>query len=84
LDVIAAQRVRRRERLLNRRDEGRTRKIISQSPAIHVPFAGSRPYVNSAHRFLAAADRMNVLRVRHDYFSSLLKVSGVGCCAMCG
>src|SRR6185503_6738213 len=77
--VVPAERVSRRERLLNGADQRRPWEVVSQRPTVHVPFARTRAKIDPAHRFLTAADRMNVLRVRHDYFSSLLKVSGVGC-----
>src|SRR5687768_6820204 len=65
LDVVPTQRIRRREWLLNRAHERRAREVIAQRPAIHIPLARANLQIHAAHRFLAAANRVDVLRVRH-------------------
>src|SRR5437773_2609964 len=74
-NVIAAKRIGRCERLLDGRHERWAREVISQRASVDVPLARAGPKIDTAHRFLAAANRVNVLRVGH-YFSSLSKVSG--------
>ena len=66
------------------RRDGSLFQDVRQRATVHVPLAGAGLQIHSAHRLFAAADRMYVLRIRHGYFSSLAKVSGVGCCAACG
>src|SRR5579872_6066190 len=41
LHVEAAERVSRRERLLNRRDERRTREVVAERAPVDVPLAGA-------------------------------------------
>src|SRR5262245_36999641 len=82
--VEAAERVGRDERLLNCRHQRGAREVITQRPSVDVPLARTGLDEDTAHRFLAAADGMNALRVGHCYFSLLVKVNGFGCCATCG
>src|SRR5829696_259556 len=55
-DVELAQRVGGGERLLNRRDERRTREVVAERAPVDVPLAGAGPQVDAADGFLAAAD----------------------------
>src|SRR5262249_54493955 len=82
LHVEAAERVGRHERLLNCRHDRWPREIVAPRAPVDVPLAGPRLDEHAAHRFLAAADRMN--GVGHGYFSPLVKVNCFGCCATCG
>src|ERR1700742_1790346 len=65
LHVVPTKRVGGDECLLNGRDVRRTGEVVTQGASIHVPFAGARLQENAADRLFAAADRMDVLRVRH-------------------
>src|SRR5579862_909425 len=51
--VVAAERVSRREWLLNSRHQRRTREIIAEGTAVHVPLAGTRREIQTADGFLA-------------------------------
>ena len=65
LHVVLAEAIRRRERLLDARDEGGPREIIAECPTIDVPLARAGLDVDAADSLLAAADRMRDLRVEH-------------------
>src|SRR6185437_1340883 len=84
LHIEAAQCVRGRERLLNGRHQRRTRKVIAQGTAVHIPFAGSRADVQAADGFLAPPNRVRQRPVGHYLLSLLLRFRTVGCCAACG
>src|SRR5678815_5691594 len=62
---VLAESVGRRERLLDRRDEGRPREVVTERAAIDVPLAAAGPEVHAADRFLATADRVRDLRIGH-------------------
>src|SRR5690242_15340712 len=65
LDIIATERVGRRERLLDGGHERRPREEIAERAPVHVPFSGSGLEVHAARRFLAAADGVNGRRLHH-------------------
>src|SRR5688572_16649009 len=56
LHVVLAERVGRRERLLDGRDERRPREVVAERAPVDVPLARARLQVDSADGFLAAAD----------------------------
>ena len=79
-DIVAAERVRNGERLLNGRDVRRTREIISQRAPVNRPLARARLDLQPADGFLAPSDRMSA--IGSHYFSLfLLRSSTFGCCA---
>src|SRR5204862_5123224 len=75
--VETAERVGCHERLLDRADQRRTREIVAQRPAVHVPLPGARLHEYAAHGFFTTADRVDGLHVGHGYFSMFAKVNGV-------
>src|SRR5690348_2661389 len=84
LHIILAERVRRAERLLNGRNERRAREIIAQRTPVHIPLAGARPDVQTAHGLLTPANRVRDGRVGHYLDSLDLRFRTLGCCAACG
>src|SRR4051812_49543401 len=58
LDVELAESVGGDERLLDLRDEHRTREVVTERAPVDVPLAGACLHVNAANRFFAAADGM--------------------------
>src|SRR3954470_23161563 len=65
LDVILAKPVRRREWLLDGRDERGTREVVAERAPVDVPLAASGFDVHAADGFLAASDRVRDLRIWH-------------------
>ena len=61
LDVVLAERVGQRERLLNRGHERRAREVLPQRTAVHIPLAGTRRHVHAAYRTLSTTDGLNLL-----------------------
>src|SRR5690242_11878177 len=57
LHVVLSESVRRRERLLDCRDERGPREVVTERTAVDVPLAAAGSEVHAADRFLATADR---------------------------
>src|SRR5206468_1235482 len=83
--VEGAERVGRRERLLNVRHERRPGKIVAQRPPVDVPFSGAGREIHARHADLAAPDRVPA-QLRRDgrAHRASARLSGSGCCAACG
>src|SRR2546422_10921207 len=82
--VEGAQRVRRGERLLDVRHEGRPREVVPQIAPIDVPLARARREVDPRHAHLAPPDRMPAQLRRRSGHSAAASASGCGCWAACG
>src|SRR2546427_7817761 len=83
--VEGAERIGRRERLLDVRHERRPGKVIAQRAPVDVPFSGARRQIHARHADLAAPDRVPA-QLRRDgrAHRASARLSGSGCCAACG
>src|SRR5438445_9965916 len=82
--VERAERVGRRERLLDVRHERRPGEVIAQGALVDVPLARAGGQVHPRHAHLATPDRVPA-QLRCDRRHAVAEsTSGCGCCAACG
>src|SRR2546425_214428 len=83
--VEGAQRVGRRERLLDVRHERRPGEVIAQRAPVDVPLPRPRRQIDARHPDLAASDRVPAqLRRYGRAHQASARLSGSGCWAACG